>query len=63
MKQRADVPTRATEEYCPWTVALFPDVTIVNVIRIAITGHCVVMVPRRSSVKGMENDEQYLDIS
>lgn len=39
-----DVPTIATEVHCQWTVALCLDVTILNVVWIAIGGHCGVRV-------------------
>lgn len=37
------------EVNCPGTVAFYPDVTVVNVDIIAISGHCVVMVSWRGT--------------
>lgn len=37
------------EVNCPGTVAFYPDVTVVNVDKIAISGHCVVMVSWRGT--------------
>lgn len=53
-EKRAVVPTRAVEVNCLWTVTLCPDVTVVNVVWIAISGHALVMVHCRSSAKRNE---------
>lgn len=53
-RQRAVVPTGAVEVNCLWTVALCPDVTVVNVVWIAISGNALVMGHYRSSTKRNE---------
>lgn len=51
---RAVVPTRAVEVNCLRTVALCPDVTVVNAVWIAISGNALVMGHCRSSTKRNE---------
>lgn len=40
MWEKSDIPTKTIKVYCPWTVALSPDVTEINVVWIAICDCC-----------------------